>query len=40
MNCHYYISKRANSLGEQGAANLGEGLSKLINISNLSLNLL
>jgi hypothetical protein len=39
MICHYYILKRDNKLGEQGAAKLGEGLSKLINISILTLDL-
>jgi hypothetical protein len=35
----YFTSKRKNNLGEKGAAKLGEGLSKLINISNLTLDL-
>jgi hypothetical protein len=39
MNCLYFISKSGNNCGDQGAAKLGEGLSKLINISNLSLDL-
>ncbi len=39
MFVHYYISKSANNFGEQGAAKLGEGLSKLINISNLTLEI-
>jgi hypothetical protein len=39
MNCHYFNSNRGNNFGEQGFEKLGEGLSKLINISNLSLDL-
>jgi hypothetical protein len=39
MNCLYFVSKRNNICGEQGAAKLGEGISKLIIISNLTLNL-
>ena len=39
MFCYFIISKSWNICGEQAAAKLGEGLSKLINISNLTLNL-
>jgi hypothetical protein len=39
MFCYFIISKSWNVCGEQAAAKLGEGLSKLINISNLTLNL-
>ncbi len=39
MFCHYFISKSFNICEEQGAAKLGEGLTKLINISNLTLDL-
>ncbi len=39
MFCHYLILKSWNNCGEQGAAKLVEGLSKLINISNLTLDL-
>jgi hypothetical protein len=39
MNCLYFISNSGNYCGDQGAANLCEGLYKLINISNLNLDL-
>ena len=39
MFCHYFISNSGTNCGEQGALKLGEGLSKLINISNLTLDL-
>ncbi len=39
MLSNYFFSNSINKFGEQGAAKLGEGLSKLINISNLTLDL-
>ncbi len=39
MFCHYFTSESENKCGEEGVSKLGEGLSKLINISNLTLNL-
>jgi hypothetical protein len=39
MSYNYFNSNRDNNLGEQGAEKLVEGLSKLINISNLTLKL-
>ncbi len=40
MFCYYCTSKSLNNFIEEGAAKIGEGLSKLINISNLYLNLM
>jgi hypothetical protein len=39
MFCHYFTLNRDNELGEQGEAKLVESLSKLINISSLTLDL-
>jgi hypothetical protein len=39
MFYHYIISKSKNKCGEKEAAKIGEGLSKLSNISNLTLDL-
>ncbi len=40
MYGHFFISKSHNNCGDQGAEKLGKGLSKLINISKLTLNLM
>ncbi len=37
--CHYLISNSGNNYGEQGTGKLAESLSKLINITNLTLDL-